>query len=90
MDANSWLDKNCDMTWGDPRNTSTGLLLTNTALIVPIRQIRRAPSNARRIIYDDPATGERVRSYSMNGVLGGHTAHVKGPAPGGGLFLGAG
>jgi len=34
MDVNAWIDKNCEMSWGDPRNTSMGLLLTNTALMM--------------------------------------------------------
>ena len=89
MDANSWLDKACDMTWGNPANTSMGLLLTNTALIsqyVKSAKAFKCPADN----YDDPNTGVRVRSYSMNGVLGGHTPTVKGSAPGGGTFFGSG
>jgi prepilin-type N-terminal cleavage/methylation domain-containing protein len=89
MDNNSWLDKNCDMSWGDPRNTSMGLLLTNTALMmqyVKSAGAYKCPAD----IYNDPATGTRVRSYSINGVLGGHTPTVKGPGPGGTTFFGSG
>ncbi len=89
MDVYSWIDGNCVMTWGDPRNTSTGLLLTNTALICQYARSAKAfkcPAD----LYNDPATGERVRSYSMSGVLGGHTGDAKGQAPGGGTFFGAG
>jgi prepilin-type N-terminal cleavage/methylation domain-containing protein len=89
MDVYSWIDGNCVMTWGDPRNTSTGLLLTNTALISQYARsakVFKCPADN----YDDPTTGERVRSYSMNGVIGGHTGDVKGTAPGGGLFYGTG
>lgn len=89
MDNNSWLDKNCDMSWGNPANTSVGLLLTNTALMMQYARSAGAykcPADN----YDDPTTGVRVRSYSMNGVLGGHTPTVKGPAPGGGTFFGSG
>jgi prepilin-type N-terminal cleavage/methylation domain-containing protein/prepilin-type processing-associated H-X9-DG protein len=88
MDVTAWLDKNCDMTWGNPANTSTGLLLTNTALMMQYARSARAykcPADN----YNDPATGERVRSYSMNGVLGGHTPNVEGTPPGGGMFFGA-
>jgi len=89
MDNNAWLDHNSDMSWGNPLNTSVGLLLTNTALIAPYVRSAAAfkcPSD----VYNDPTTGARVRSYSMNGVLGGHTPTVKGPAPGGGTFFGQG
>ena len=89
MDVRSWLDGNNTMYWGDPRNTSVGLLLTNTALMMQYAKSARAykcPADN----YNDPTTGERVRSYSMNGVLGGHTPDVKGPAPGGGTFFGQG
>jgi prepilin-type N-terminal cleavage/methylation domain-containing protein len=89
MDVSAWVDKASDMTWGDPRNTSTGLLLTNTALISQYARSAKAfkcPAD----IYDDPATGARVRSYSMNGVLGGHTGDAQGLAPGGGHYFGSG
>jgi prepilin-type N-terminal cleavage/methylation domain-containing protein len=89
MDNNSWLDKASDMSWGLPVNTSVGLLLTNTALIteyVKSAGAFKCPGD----LYNDPATGTRVRSYSMNGVLGGHTPNVKGPAPGGATFFGQG
>jgi prepilin-type N-terminal cleavage/methylation domain-containing protein/prepilin-type processing-associated H-X9-DG protein len=89
MDANAWMDKACDMTWGNPANTSVGLLLTNTAQIsqyVKSAKVFKCPADK----YDDPATGERVRSYSMNGVLGGHTPTVQGKAPDGGTFYGSG
>jgi len=90
MDNNSWLDKASDMSWGNPANRSVGLLLTNTALItqyVKSAKVFKCPSDK----YDDTITGgERVRSYSMNGVLGGHTPNVKGTAPGGGTFYGQG
>ncbi len=89
MDANSWLDKACDMTWGNPNNTSVGLLLTNTAEIVQYVKsaaVFKCPADR----YDDPATGVRVRSYSMNGVLGGHVPNVKGSAPGNGTYYGQG
>src|SRR5882724_7219514 len=87
MDVNAWIDKNCEMSWGDPRNTSMGLLLTNTALMMQYARSARAyrcPADN----YNDPTTGERVRSYSMNGVLGGNTVTVKGAAPGGAAFFG--
>ena len=89
MDNNSWLDKTSDMSWGKPENASVGLLLTNTALIVPYVKSAgtfKCPGD----IYDDPVTGVRVRSVSMNGVLGGHTPTVKGPGPGGTTFFGSG
>jgi hypothetical protein len=89
MDNNSWLDKSDDMTWGNPNNTSVGLLLTNTALMsqyVRSAKAYKCPADN----FNDPTTGERVRSYSMNGVLGGHTPNVKGLAPGGGTFFGQG
>ncbi len=41
MDANSWLDKACDMTWGNPANTSTGLLAHQHRADRSIRQIGR-------------------------------------------------
>lgn len=88
MDNNAWLDKADDMTWGNPNNTSTGLLMTNTALIV--QYVRSAKAfKCPGDIYNDPTTGERVRSYSMNGALGGHTPNVEGPAPGGGIYFGS-
>jgi prepilin-type N-terminal cleavage/methylation domain-containing protein/prepilin-type processing-associated H-X9-DG protein len=89
VDVTAWLDKNCEMRWGDPRNNSASLLLTNTALIAPYAKsagVFKCPADN----FDDPATGPRVRSYSMNGVLGGNFPVVKGPAPGGGMFFGSG
>lgn len=35
------------------------------------------------------ANGDRMRSYSMNGVIGAATSNVQGPAPGGGTFFGS-
>jgi len=89
VDNNQWLDKADDMTWGNKANTSVGLLMTNTALLIPYiksAKVFKCPGD----IYDDPTPGVRVRSYSMNGALGGHTPTVKGPAPGGKTYFGSG
>jgi prepilin-type N-terminal cleavage/methylation domain-containing protein/prepilin-type processing-associated H-X9-DG protein len=89
MDVNAWLDKASDMTWGNSANTSTGLLLTNTALITPYIKSAgtfKCPGDN----YNDPATGTRVRSYSLNGILGGTAPNppATGTAPGGATFYG--
>ena len=89
MDVNAWLDKTSDMSWGNAANTSIPLLLTNTALIcqyVKAAGSFKCPGDS----YNDPTTGARVRSYSMNGVLGGTAPNPKGPAPNGGTFFGGG
>src|SRR5207244_1369065 len=87
MPCNGWVAG--AMTW-----TATAANIDSASLVNPAVSIMATYVKSAKVykcpgdIYDAP-NGERVRSVSMNGALGGHTPTVKGTNPNGRNYFGS-
>jgi len=87
MDCKGWVAGSMSFT-SNSENTNSALLVdpTQSSMANYVRSVAvyKCPAD----IYDVPE-GPRVRSYSMNGALGGHTPTVKGTSPYGRIYYGS-
>jgi prepilin-type N-terminal cleavage/methylation domain-containing protein len=87
MTINGWVSGSMQFT-SNPENTNSALLVDPTQSLMAsyVRSVAvyKCPADN----YDAP-NGVRVRSYSMNGALGGHTPTVKGSNPFGRTYYGS-
>jgi prepilin-type N-terminal cleavage/methylation domain-containing protein len=88
MDCKGWVSGSMQFT-PNPDNTNTDNLINSTASLMS-SYVKSVPVYKCPADTFDGVEGPRVRSYSMNGSLGGHTPTVKGTSPGGRIYYGSG